>query len=195
MRYVDSPNEQRYHREGLWKPCRWNTGDTGKAPRYALGNPNWVFSTTKNDSVICANFQDNSWQFFNFQNSSTEKKVAKGYKHRWTLGTSLRYIISGANLVFSSKASYLAMCGNIQMISMRYDDFPNEQRYHREGLGKSCTWNLADTRKALRFALGNPNYVFSTMKNDSVICRKFQSNSWEFSKFQNSSIQKKVAKC
>ena len=41
----------------------------------------------------------------------------------------LRYLYS----IFSLRDSDSVMCGKFQVIPMQYDDFPNQQRYHREG--------------------------------------------------------------
>ena len=101
----DFPDEQRYHREGPWKLYKWNLGHCPKTLRFLLGNPNQVFSTTKTDSIICANFQVISWQYSNFQKFRHIKEVVKCEKHRPTLGTFPQCIISGQNLVYLSKAS------------------------------------------------------------------------------------------
>ena len=103
-------------------------------------------------------------------------------------------MISGPNLAFSSKLRVSVMCGKFQMIVMHYGDMSNEQRYHREGPWTLYKWNLGGTGKALRCALGNPNWVFSTTKTDSVICAKFQAISWEFSNFQKISHKKESGK-
>ena len=43
--------------------------------------------------------------------------------------TTVHFIMSRPNLVFSSKGTVSMMCANFQVISMHYRELPNHQRY------------------------------------------------------------------
>ena len=49
------------------------------------------------------------------------------------------------------------VCEKFQMMSMRYDDFLNEDSHYREGPWKLYKWNLGDSGKGLRCVVANPN--------------------------------------
>ena len=49
------------------------------------------------------------------------------------------------------------MCGKFPTITMQCDDFPNQQRPHRQGPLELHRINLGDYAKALRWVLANPN--------------------------------------
>ena len=57
--------------------------------------------------------------------------------------------------IFHQNPMDLAMWAKLQKISTQYDDFPHKKTYHKKG-----PWKL----------YGNPNYVFSDTKINSVIC-------------------------
>ena len=59
-------------------------------------------------------------------------------------------IISGSNLIFSSKYSDSVMCAKFQMISMQYDELPNELRLQRKSPWKVYRRNAARSGKAQR---------------------------------------------
>ena len=98
-----------------------------------MARPNEVFSATKINSVMCAKFQGISLEFSNFQNSGTKKNVVNSLNHNSNIDTCVQCIITDPNLVFLLKPSDSVTCGKFEMISMQYDDFPNQQRYHWEG--------------------------------------------------------------
>ena len=49
------------------------------------------------------------------------------------------------------------MCEKFQMISMRYDDFLNEDSYYREGPWKLYELNLGDFGKGRAWLVPTPN--------------------------------------
>ena len=171
----DFPDEQRYHREGPWKLYKWNLGHSPKTLRSLLGNPNQVFFNNEDWFDHLCKVSSDFMTIFRLSKIQAHKRGGKMWEaqansrnlsavyHQW----------SKLSLFIESKW-FEDFCAKFWRISIEYDDFPDEQRYHREGPWKLYKWNLGHSPKAPRSVLGNPKQVFSITKADSIICANFQ---------------------